>query len=255
MFIKRFKKLVGAGEINSPQPQPVFPSARVEGELIEISGLEKAYATPAGPFWALKGVDLTISRGEFVAIQGKSGAGKSTLINMIAGIDRPTAGEIWVGGFPVHQLTEETAARWRSQQVGVVFQHFQLMPMLSCLENVMMPMDFANKYGKIRARRERAMELLEQMDIGEHAFKPPAAVSGGQRQRVAIARALANDPDLIVADEPTGNLDSQTADAVFRLFRFLVREGKTILMVTHDREVVQKVDRTLILHDGQWQTG
>lgn len=220
--------------------------------LIRLHEVGKAYQTPTGPLWALQNISLTIGQGEFLAILGKSGAGKSTLINMIAAIDRLNRGEIWVGETAVHDLNEERGAVWRSQNVGVVFQQFQLMPMLTCLENVMMPMDFANKYGSIRLRRERAMELLEQLDIGEQARKLPSAVSGGQRQRVAIARALANDPVVILADEPTGNLDSQTAAAVFDVFRDLVDQGKTMIMVTHDQELALQVDRTLALVDGRW---
>lgn len=219
--------------------------------LIDLRQLKKSYPTPDGEFWALKGIDLQIRRGELVAIEGKSGAGKSTLINMITGIDSVTSGEVYVGGQAIHQLNEGQIAKWRGRNMGVIFQFFQLMPMLTCLENVMLPMDFCNMYGSQKARRAKALELLEQVEIGEQAFKKPSAISGGQQQRVAIARALANDPPVIAADEPTGNLDSKTADAVFRLFERLVNQGTTILMVTHDRELAHRANRTITLVDGQ----
>ncbi|HSR30426.1 MAG TPA: ABC transporter ATP-binding protein [Anaerolineae bacterium] len=219
--------------------------------LINLRHLEKAYRTPAGDFLALKGIDLQVHRGEFVGVVGKSGAGKSTLINMVTGIDRPTGGQVHVGPHAVHQMKEDQIAAWRGQNVGVIFQVFQLLPMLTCAQNVMLPMDFANLYGSPRERRERALHLLEQVDIAEHADKLPSAVSGGQRQRVAIARALANDPMFLAADEPTGNLDSTTAGAVFQVFEKLVDEGKTILMVTHDRDVASRVTRVVHIADGE----
>ena len=219
--------------------------------LIELRGIKKAYRTPAGDFYALKGIDLEVRPGEFVAVVGKSGAGKSTLINMLTGIDRPTAGEIRVGGREVHRMSEDQIADWRGRNVGVVFQFFQLLPMLTCAQNVMLPMDFANRYGSPRQRRERALHLLEQVGIPEQADKLPAAVSGGQRQRVAIARALANDPAFLAADEPTGNLDSGTADAVLDLFARLADGGRTILMVSHDRDLARRVDRVLSIADGE----
>ncbi|MCA9979643.1 MAG: ABC transporter ATP-binding protein, partial [Anaerolineales bacterium] len=209
------------------------------------------YQTAAGDFFALKGLDLRLKKGEFVGMVGKSGAGKSTLINMLAGIDRPTAGEIFVGGRALHHMSESDIAAWRGQNVGVIFQFFQLMPSLTCLQNVMLPMDFANLYGSEAERRTRALALLEQMDIAEHAFKPPSAVSGGQQQRVAIARALACDPAILLADEPTGNLDSKTATAVFDIFHQLIDQGKTIFMVSHDRDLAHQVHRTLTLADGR----
>ena len=219
--------------------------------LLDLRGVHKAYKTPAGDFPALKGIDLQVRRGEFVAITGKSGAGKSTLINMVTGIDRPTAGEVSVGGAAVHRMGEEQVAVWRGQNVGVIFQSFQLLPMLTCAQNVMLPMDFANLYRSTRERRQRALYLLEQVGIPEQADKLPSAVSGGQRQRVAIARALANDPMFLAADEPTGNLDSKTSDAVFAVFAGLVSEGKTILMVTHDRDLAARTDRSLRIADGE----
>jgi ABC-type lipoprotein export system ATPase subunit len=219
--------------------------------LIELWGIKKAYRTPAGDFYALKGIDLEVQPGEFVAVVGKSGAGKSTLINMLTGIDRPTAGEIRIGGREVHRMSEDQIADWRGRNVGVVFQFFQLLPMLTCAQNVMLPMDFANRYGSPRQRRERALYLLEQVGIPEQADKLPAAVSGGQRQRVAIARALANDPAFLAADEPTGNLDSGTAEAVLDLFARLADGGQTILMVSHDRDLARRVDRVLSIADGE----
>jgi putative ABC transport system ATP-binding protein len=218
--------------------------------LIALKGVKKAYRTPAGDFYALKGIDLEIGAGEFVALLGRSGAGKSTLINMLTGIDRPTEGEIWIEGQAIHRMSEGKLTRWRGREVGVVFQSFQLMPMLTCAQNVMLPMDFANLYGSPRQQYARALELLAAVDIAEHADKLPSAVSGGQRQRVAIARALANDPTFLAADEPTGNLDSRTADAVFAVFQQLAAAGKTIFMATHDRELASRVSRVLRIEDG-----
>jgi ABC-type lipoprotein export system ATPase subunit len=218
--------------------------------LIDMRQVEKVYKTTAGGYQALKGINLTIERGEFVGIIGKSGSGKSTLINMITGIDRPTTGEVWVGGTPIHQLSEDQMAGWRGKNLGIVFQFFQLLPTLSVIENVMLPMDFCNAY-PARERKTRAMQLLDLVDMSEHAYKLPSALSGGQQQRVAIARSLANDPPLIIADEPTGNLDSKTADAMFRLFERLASEGKTVVMVTHDSSLARRVSRTVIIADGE----
>ncbi|MBP6802553.1 MAG: ABC transporter ATP-binding protein [Chloroflexi bacterium] len=218
--------------------------------LIDLHQVVKTYHTPAGDFPALKQVDLKIDTGEFVSVVGKSGSGKSTLINMITGIDRPSAGSIYVGDQAIHHLGEGPMAEWRGRNVGVIFQFFQLLPMLSCLENIMLPMDFRNLYTP-KERKDRALHLLEQVEMVEHAYKLPSEVSGGQQQRVAIARALANDPPILTADEPTGNLDSKTADSIFRLFESLVAEGKTILMVTHDNELANRVNRTITLADGE----
>jgi ABC-type lipoprotein export system ATPase subunit len=218
--------------------------------LIECRQLVKTYHSAAGDFPALKEVDLHIDTGEFVAVIGKSGSGKSTLINMITGIDRPTAGEVLVGDASVGTLSEGKLAEWRGRTIGVIFQFFQLLPTLTVAENVMLPMDFCHMY-TMRERRERAMHLLEQVDVAEHAHKLPSAVSGGQQQRVAIARAMANDPPILAADEPTGNLDSKTAESVFRLFESLVDQGKTILMVTHDRDLSKRATRTVMLSDGE----
>ncbi len=210
----------------------------------------KIYDTPAGKFYALRGVNLRVDTHEFVAVIGKSGSGKSTLINMITGIDRPTSGEVFVGDTAVHQLSESQMAVWRGKHVGVIFQFFQLLPTLTLVENVMLPMDFCHTYAP-RERYERAMQLLAHVDMAQHAHKLPSAVSGGQQQRVAIARALANDPPVIVADEPTGNLDSKTANQVFDLFTRLVEAGKTILMVTHDQDLARRVTRAVLVADGE----
>src|SRR6266542_463212 len=223
---------------------------RSEAHLIDLRQIVKTFQSTAGSFTALKGVDLQIDRGEFVAIIGKSGSGKSTLINMLTGIDRPTTGEVLVGDTAVHTLSEGQMAVWRGRNVGVIFQFFQLLPTLTVVENVMLPMDFCNMYAP-RERRARAMQLLEQVEMTEQADKLPSAVSGGQQQRVAIARALANDPPILVADEPTGNLDSKTANAVFQLFGNLVQQGKTVLMVTHDSDLAKRVSRAIIVADGE----
>jgi putative ABC transport system ATP-binding protein len=218
--------------------------------LIDLRQVVKKYNGLAGGVVALKGIDLQVKPGEFVVVTGKSGSGKTTLVNMITGLDQSTAGEIWVNGTPVHKLGVEKAARWRGQTVGVVFQSFELLPTLSVLRNVMLPMDFAHRYS-IRQRRERAMRLLEQVEIAEHAHKPPTAVSGGQQQRVAIARAMANDPPILVADEPTGSLDSATAGAVLRVFERLVEQGKTVVLVTHDKDIAKRATRAITLADGK----
>jgi len=220
------------------------------GHLIELQQVVKTYRSAAGDFTALKNVDLQIDGGEFVAVIGKSGSGKSTLINMITGIDRPTSGGVLVGDTAVHTLSEGELAEWRGRNVGVIFQFFQLLPTLTVIENLMLPMDFCHMYS-MRQRRERAMHLLEQVELVDHARKLPSALSGGQQQRVAIARAMANDPPILVADEPTGNLDSKTAESIFRLFEDLVDQGKTILMVTHDRDLAERVTRTVIIADGE----
>jgi putative ABC transport system ATP-binding protein len=190
-----------------------------------------------------------MDRGEFVAVVGKSGSGKSTLLNVLTGIDRATSGEVWVDGTPVHALSEGRVAVWRGGEIGMVFQFFQLLPTLNMVENVMLPMDFGNRFP--RGQYRRAMALLEQVGMAEHARKLPAELSGGQQQRVAIARALANDPPILVADEPTGNLDSQTAEDVFQLFAGLVDKGKTIVMVTHDRDLARRASRTVLIADGR----
>ncbi len=217
--------------------------------VISLHGLTKVYETPVGPFSALRGIDLEIGAGEFVAVVGKSGSGKSTLINMFTGIDHPTDGEIVVDGVRVREMNEGQMAEWRGRTMGIVFQFFQLLPALTLIENVMLPMDLVRSY-KASERRDRAKHLLEQVGLIDDADRFPAAVSGGQQQRAAIARALANDPLIIVADEPTGNLDPVAAEAIFSLFESSARAGKTILMVTHDDELAARVPRTVILADG-----
>ena len=221
----------------------------IRADAIDLSAVRKVYVTGAGEFEALKGIDLRVKTGEFVAVVGKSGSGKSTLINMIAGIDRPTSGEVWVAGTPVHTLSENQIAVWRGRTVGVVFQFFQLLPTLTALENVMIPMDFCNVHSA-KERPDRAMELLELVGVGEQADKLPSGLSGGEQQRVAIARSLANDPALLVADEPTGNLDDQTASSVIDLFGDLASRGKTILMVTHDLDLARRGSRIVTVAAG-----
>jgi putative ABC transport system ATP-binding protein len=222
----------------------------VNGALIDLRDVVKTYETGAGDVTVLKNITLQVQPGEFVSVVGPSGSGKSTLLNMITGIDRPTGGEVTVGGEAVHALSENQLARWRGRNVGVVFQFFQLLPTLTVLENVMLPMDFCNAY-KRRERRKRAMCLLEQVGIAEHADKLPSGLSGGEQQRAAIARALANDPVLVVADEPTGNLDTATAAELFALFDALVAQGKTLVVITHDRSLSARTERVLHLLDGR----
>jgi putative ABC transport system ATP-binding protein len=228
-----------------------IPNHQKQSGFINLRGVQKAYKTPAGDFYALSGIDLQVDRGEFVAVLGKSGAGKTTLVNMVTGISRPTGGEVYVSGQIINKMNEAQITRWRGSNVGVIFQSFQLLPMLTCVQNVMLPMDFANLYNSPRERRERALDLLDQVGIADQANKLPSAVSGGQRQRVAIARALANKPSFLAADEPTGSLDSKTAAEVFHVFEKLVENGTTILMTTHDRELASRVSRTVHIADGQ----
>lgn len=220
------------------------------GDLILLQNVVKNFQTPAGIFCALRDINLQISEGEFVAVIGKSGSGKSTLINMITGIDRPSSGFVVIAGTTINNFSEGKMAEWRGRNVGVIFQFFQLLPTLTALENVMLPMDFCGLFSPAE-RRSRAIHLLEQVEIAEHAHKLPSEISGGEQQRVAIARAMANDPPILVADEPTGNLDSKTADAMFALFENLIAEGKTMLMVTHDRDLAKRVKRNIRLADGQ----
>lgn len=217
--------------------------------LIELSHVTKSYPVADGNFHALRNVSLKIDRGRLVAITGKSGSGKSTLLNVITGIDRPTEGSVLINGIRVDRLSESELASWRGKNVGIVFQFFQLIPTLTILENVMLPMDFCSTYPK-KVRRERAHTLLEMVNIQEQADKFPAALSGGQQQRAAIARALANDPTLVVADEPTGNLDSATSSTIFELFAGLARAGKTVVVVTHEREFSAHFEHTINIADG-----
>jgi putative ABC transport system ATP-binding protein len=220
------------------------------GPLIDVQGLVKEYQGLGGAVVALKGVNLQIRQGEFLVVTGKSGAGKTTLVNMIAGLDKSTSGEIWVASTPLHKLGTEKAARWRGETVGVVFQTFELLPTLTVLENVTLPMDFAHRYS-LRKQRERGLYLLEQMEIAKHAHKLPSAISGGQQQRVAVARAMANDPPILVADEPTGSLDSVTAASVLRVFETLVAGGTTVVLVTHDQDIAKRATRVIRLADGE----
>jgi putative ABC transport system ATP-binding protein len=222
--------------------------------LLEIRQVSKVYHTPSGSFTALRDISLHVQRNEFVAIVGKSGSGKSTLINLITGIDHPSTGEVIIAGTPIHTLSENRLALWRGRNVGIVFQFFQLLPTLTVLENIMLPMDLCNRY-PASVRCDRATTLLERVGIAEQASKLPAALSGGQQQRAAIARALANDPPLIVADEPTGNLDTRTADAVLNLFTELVAQGKTVVLVTHERNIGHYISRQVTLVDGRVADG
>jgi putative ABC transport system ATP-binding protein len=217
--------------------------------MISLTRLTKSYDTPAGPFPALRGIDLEIAAGEFVAITGKSGSGKSTLLNLIGGIDRPSSGSVKIHGAALEAMPESRLASWRGRTIGFIFQFFQLIPTLTAAENVMLPMDFSGSVPP-RKRHVRALELLDSVSVVSEAAKLPSALSGGQQQRVAIARALANDPPVLLADEPTGNLDSQTGAAIFRLFGRLAAEGKTVVVVTHEREFSSLLDRTVELADG-----
>lgn len=223
--------------------------------LIEMRDVVKIYSTAAGEFDALKGINLQVGTGEFVGVVGKSGAGKSTLLNMITGVDNLTSGEVLVNSngsaVSIHKMSEDEIALWRGQTMGVVFQSFQLLPMLTLVENITLPMDLCGNFNP-RQSRERALELLRLVEIEEHADKLPAFISGGQQQRVAIARALANDPPVLIADEPTGSLDSVTADHIFDVFEHLVSDqGKTIVMVTHDQSLASRFSRTLQIVDGE----
>lgn len=221
-----------------------------QGEpLIYLDRVYKKYDTPSGSFTALQNVRIEVREGEFVAIVGKSGSGKTTLLNVITGIDTPSSGEVYVADAEVHAMDQEQLAIWRGKNVGVIFQFFQLLPTLTIAENVMLPMDFCNTYPP-RERYERAIALLEKMGIAEQADKLPADLSGGQQQRAAIARALANDPPILAADEPTGNLDSKTSEEVVRFFAGLAKEGKTVVMVTHERNLSKYFTRSIILADG-----
>ena len=217
--------------------------------LVHVDNVVKDFQGPAGVIHVLKSVNLTVAAGEFVGVRGPSGSGKSTLINMITGIDRPTSGRLQVAGQHIERMSENALARFRGKNIGVIFQFFQLLPTLTVAENVMLPMDFCRMY-KPRERPKRAMELLDQVSLADQANKLPNTLSGGQQQRAAIARALANDPPLLMADEPTGNLDSQTADRVFNLFADLVKRGKTFIMVTHDVDLARRIPRLIEVHDG-----
>ncbi|MEI8132126.1 MAG: ABC transporter ATP-binding protein [Leptolinea sp.] len=252
MRLPFFKKNLGVAALLATS-QPVvatgFVSPKLDG-LIHLSQVVKAYETPTGEFRALKGISVSIQSNEFLCIVGKSGAGKTTFLNMITGVDSISSGSVQVDGVSVHEMTEDQLALWRGLNLGIIYQSFELMPMLTLLENVMLPMDFCQLYAP-RKSRERARELLRMVELEEHMGKLPNAISGGQQQRVAIARALANDPPVIVADEPTGRLDSTTAETILDIFDKLVQNGKTIVMVTHDASAAQRASRVLEIVDGE----
>ncbi len=235
--------------LENPETVSLGPGNAKES-FIRLQNVVKTYVTPAGSFKALRDINLQIKKGEFMAVVGKSGSGKSTLLNMITGIDRPTTGEVWVNGTAVHKMDENQMAIWRGTNLGIIFQFFQLLPALNLLQNVILPMDLAGKYSP-RERRQRAEHLLELVGLSEHKHKLPSMISGGQQQRAAIARALANDPPLLIADEPTGNLDSKTAESVFALFNDLVAQGKTVIIVTHDSALAKRAHRTALIADGE----
>lgn len=218
--------------------------------MISLQQVSKTYETPAGKFSALKDIDLHIHQGQFVGVVGKSGSGKSTLLNMLAGIDRPSSGSVAVAGTEIHAMSENQLAVWRGRNVGFVFQFFQLLPTLTAAENVILPMDFCKSL-PFRERRKRALALLEQVGVGRHADKLPATLSGGEQQRVAIARALANEPPLVLADEPTGNLDSVTAKAILDLFRDMANRGTTVVIATHEGDIARVIDRRIEISDGK----
>jgi putative ABC transport system ATP-binding protein len=218
-------------------------------KFIQINNLSKSYETPAGPLCVLADIELEVPRGDFVALVGPSGGGKTTFLNMITGVDRPTSGDVIVDGVDVSHTSERKLTRWRGRSVGIVFQFFQLLPTLTVVENVMAPMDFCNVH-KASERRDKAMALLERFDVADQAEKTPDLLSGGQQQRVAIARALANDPPLVIGDEPTGNLDRMSAAVVFETFYEMQEAGHTIIVVTHDRELVRDVPTVFSIQDG-----
>ena len=218
--------------------------------IIRMKDVKKVYQVSNNEFLALKGINLEVYPGELLGIIGKSGAGKTTLINMLTGVDHLSSGEVWVDGTPIHQLNEDQLALWRGRKLGIIYQSFYLMPSLSIIKNVLLPMDFCGLY-QGRKSVERALNLLRQVEMEENAYKLPAQVSGGQNQRAAIARALANDPAILVADEPTGRLDSLTAETIFHFFMDLVAQGKTIIMVTHDQGLAQRMSRVIQIADGE----
>ena len=235
-------------------PAETIPPTIQSQPLIQLRQVYKVYETAAGDFPALRGISADIYPGEFLGVIGKSGAGKSTLMNMITGVDHLTSGEVIIHrdheAVSIHTLSEDAMALWRGRSVGVVYQSFQLLPMLTLVENILLPMDFCGLYNRAESRA-RALELLRLVELEEHAYKLPNHISGGQQQRVAIARALANDPPILIADEPTGSLDSVTADHVFEVFERLIMNGKTIIMVTHDNSLAPRFSRHLVIQDGE----
>jgi len=237
----------------SIQAVPTPPTNQPQA-LIQLRQVCKVYKTAAGEFPALRGVSADIYPGEFLGVIGKSGAGKSTLMNMITGVDHLTGGEVIIHKdhevVSIHNLSEDALALWRGRSMGVVYQSFQLLPMLTLVENILLPMDLCGLYSRTESR-QRALELLRMVELEEHAYKKPNTISGGQQQRVAIARALANDPPILVADEPTGSLDSVTADHVFEVFERLIEKGKTIIMVTHDNSLAPRFSRHFVIQDGE----
>lgn len=233
----------------TPSPGLSYPGLTTPGRLIQLRQVSKTYPGAGTGFTALDHVDLEFCAGEYVAIVGKSGSGKSTLLNMLTGIDHPSQGTVRINGVAVHTLGESALASWRGKNIGIVFQFFQLIPTLTVLENLLLAMDFVKAIPK-NERQQRAERLLQQVGIAQHGHKLPSALSGGEQQRAAIARALANDPPIVVADEPTGNLDSQTTEVIQGLFKALADAGKTVIVVTHDRAASARFDRVVTLKDG-----
>lgn len=251
---KKPPKLVTFSDLPETGEKNLSEKAGDIKSIIRLENVVKHYDTPAGSFEALKGINLDIDPNEFLCIVGKSGAGKTTLLNMITGVDSISSGKVNVNGTSVHDMEEDDQSLWRGLNLGIIYQSFELMPMLTLLENVMLPMDFCQLYSRGKSRN-RAKELLEMVELKDHINKLPGAISGGQQQRVAIARALANDPPLIIADEPTGRLDSTTAETILDIFDRLVTDGKTIVMVTHDGSAAQRATRVLEIADGEIVTG
>jgi len=236
-----------------PSPSAAPAGAVTDRPLIEFVGVEKAYRTGSMEYQALRGVDLAIEAGEMVSIVGPSGSGKSTILNLVAGIDRPTAGRVTVDGKPIGEMSEEQLATWRGTRVGIVFQFFQLLPTLTAKENAILPMELAH-LGSGAERAERATRNLKLVGLGDRLDRVPSELSGGEQQRVAIARALACDPVLLIGDEPTGNLDSETALRMLSLLREVNERGMTVLYVTHDADLAARADRTITIRDG-WIAG
>ncbi len=239
---------------SSSSSSPTLPASNHK-LLIQLSQVVKVYETAAGDFTALTGISADLYAGEFVGVIGKSGAGKTTLLNMITGVDKITSGEVIFNSsdgkrISIHKLKENPLALWRGRNVGIVHQSFQLLPMLNLVENIMLSVDFCGRYHP-RLTKERALELLRLVELEDHAYKLPAYISGGQKQRVAIARSLANDPPIIVADEPTGSLDTITAETIFEIFEVLIEQGRTIIMVTHDNNLGPRFTRRLHIADGK----